>query len=359
MATLTGTLRDELRAYAQEFTINRMESGLYNTHVALEVMSRRAGQNGTFGRAGVATALGSNIPGAGVLNSTIPNFEAQPAFQTERVSGYTTRGYRGQTGFTSDVQLDKTKKAGFRYTHSTQPVPIWKDDLRFNVGSNIRNVTEDAISAAMENMLDSIAEEFWTGNPADQDEVKWNTQLSFQQACATDNTYGRVDRTAFTAWAGNTVTAATPATLEGIVDEANITQGARLNNSFGGIDLVLTGPAIYRSLKNQALSLGAVRNIGDFPPDMEQIGQRYEMFSYGNTIIAVDPKAPANHVAALTTRSWRFESHPEANLLVLPFADGEEAPGSNPDALTSHIVWMHRFYTVAPWANVYFTNVSA
>lgn len=343
-------------AFANRQLRSKLNSGLFDMPVLLAYMAGKGLTAGTLGRPGVGSMIGRGRVSNVKRESVDGSIEVHVPFLTERTGGFKSMGQRDTSPSTgNDSQDQKRRTAYFRWYRCQQAIKVWNSTL-LAAGNNeykIADAVDDAVDQAMEEMMEEIDTRLHTGNPSSQTDPFWDNLLGVEQAMATTNTYGGVDRNTYPAWASNRVTAAKTATLS-LIDDANIEQEVKSKGP--GIDLVLCSKTLYNKFKQEALARqGTLLLPGT--PEMSEVGQLKEAVRYNGVTIAPDWKATANYVYMFTTRDWFFQTSPQENWTVDKFEDQSSTPGGD-DAITSRIRLMCRLVCERPWNQILYTNVS-
>jgi hypothetical protein len=131
-----------------------------------------------------------------------------------RVQKFTTSNsaYRTGSGYVSlpTVANPTTQRAlagdavrrEFRWSHLDTPILVWHEDkiragqegTREGQGIAMGQIIDEATEVAMQEHIDKLANDIWTGNPSNQNLDLWDSPRGSLQALATTNTYARVDR---------------------------------------------------------------------------------------------------------------------------------------------------------------------
>lgn len=343
-------------AYADRFIEKRrLNSSLFSSTPLLTVMAGKGGTDGALGRPGTGTLIGGGNISRANQESMSGSYERHIRFLTGKVGGGKNLGARDTVPSTGNDSHDQhVRSAVFRWARHMQPIKVWNTTVLLSKGKfEIANAIEEATQMAMEEQMEVIHQQLFTGNPADQTADIWSSILGLEQCMHTTNNYGNTDRTTYTTWAGRRVTTAKTADLD-LIDDANLIQGVK--NKGPGLDLAITTNAIYKKLKKQALANGGQLLVRGMP-EMKAYGQLKEAVNYNGVTVIPDPLATSAYFYGLTLDDWLFETHSDANWKVTPFKDQSENPGGD-DAVTAQIHLMYRLSCRKPWNQILYTNVS-
>lgn len=355
-----------VHAFADRVVKTDLISNLFNRLPLLAFMAGKGGSDGKLGRPGASSILSGAKMNA-VEKNKEGGVEVHDRHVFSKVGGFKYMGKKDTSPSTgTDTYDEQVRTAVFRCTRAQQAIKINNFPVvAAKGGKALGQATQEAVQLAMEEMMEEIAYSLWRGNPTSQSADVWDDFLGVLQSMDTDNTYGNLDRTTYTGYAGKRVTTAKAPSLS-LIDDANFTQGAMDKSS--GIDLVLTSNAIYNELKQEALSRGQTTQVGSMP-QFAEVGVDQEGIKYGKTWITFDPLLTGNWstydsdvtdatkvFACFNTEHWVFSTNATENFNVEEFVDQGKVPGGD-DALTSRIKLMARFRCRKPQNSVLYTNV--
>lgn len=343
-------------AYADRQIQSGLHSGLFQVSPLLSILAGKSVTEGMIGRPGTTTILGrgsvKRVPNERLSGS----LEGHVRFLTGKVGGTKNLGERDTAPSTgNDSQDQKVRSAYFRWTLKQTPILVWNNTLRL-AGSNkfrIANAVKEATELAMEEHLEDLHQELFTGNPSDQTADVWDATPGLEQAIDDNNTYGAVDRGTYTTWQAKVVSTAKTASLR-LIDDANLTQGIRKTGP--GVDVVLTTFTLFDKFKQEALARGGTHIVSG-TPDASEVGQIKEAVKYNGVLIVPDPKATASYVYMLTLADWLFQINGDDNFRVTSFKDLSDDPGGK-DAVAAKISTMYRLMCLRPWNQILYTSVS-
>jgi hypothetical protein len=292
-----------------------------------------------------------------------------------RVQKFTTSNsaYRTGSGYvslptvanpTTNAHSQATQFAAeFRWSHLDTPILVWHEDkiragqegTREGQGIAMGQIIDEATEVAMQEHIDKLAGDIWTGNPSSQNTDLWDSPLGITQALATTNTYARVDRNTESTWRSNLDSTLKAVDVNRIIDDANLTKQLRVKGN--GINLLLTTTDLYQQFKAQILASGGMILQNGLPIDMAKMGVRKEVLQKDNVLITYDPSVPANNVAAFDTSVWKFMLHPQFNFHVGKFIDNTET-GLGKEAYDySYVSTRFMFTCDNPFLNVLYTAI--
>jgi hypothetical protein len=89
--------------------------------------------------------------------------------------------------------------AKFGWTHLDTPILVWHEDkiragnegTKEGQGIAMGQLIDEATEVAIQDHIDKLANDIWTGNPSSQNADLWDAPLGLVQAVDTANTYGR------------------------------------------------------------------------------------------------------------------------------------------------------------------------
>jgi hypothetical protein len=217
--------------------------------------------------------------------------------------------------------------AKFGWTHLDTPILVWHED-KIRAGNEgtkegqsiaMGQLIDEATEVAIQDHLDKLATDVWTGNPSSQSADLWDAPLGLVQAVDTANTYGNVDRSTEALWRAQKDTTFTAVDITKIIDDANLTKSVRVKGR--GVNCILTTTALYQQFKAQILSQGGVVLQNGPLQKFAKMGVTMEVLQKDNCYITYDPNCPASNVFALDTSVFKFMLHPQFNFKTTPFVD--------------------------------------
>jgi hypothetical protein len=232
----------------------------------------------------------------------------------------------------------------------------------------VRNATDEAMGVH----ATFQATRMWFGgsiNPTDsvdytfnQDVFPWTRYLGILSAMNTDNTYGRVPRSALpsgAAWKGKRITSPFACDIFELIDEMNIAQGcADSGIGDGGITLLLCTKKQFRKYKRQARKEG-MKYWPEGVPEMAELGFKREVILVDNTYVTYDPLCPAGYAAGFNLGTWAFAADKKDNFRVTEFksmADNGQSAGEEADQ--AFVITEASLINWSPYANCLATAIS-
>lgn len=250
------------------------------------------------------------------------------SFKTTNTAALTSYGNMPTVANPTTAAHSQAMQAGakFHWTDYANPILIWEEDeLRAGnkesskgQGIAMSQIIDEATEVGMQDLIDTLANDVWNGNPASQSADLWNQPLGILQALDTTNVYGLADRSDGTIpqWCAQKDTTARVADISVLLDDINLTKGLGVYGN--GASLILTNTTLYQKFKNQIVAKGgSIMQNG--LPEFGQLGIRKELLQKDNCYIAYDPYCPANTVCAFDMTAWKFIVHPQFNFKVTPF----------------------------------------
>ncbi len=368
---------NKVHAYADRVVKPKRISSLFARSPFLTFMTGKNKGDTNIGRPGTLALVGGSGNFSKVEKEVEAGVEVHDRLHIQTTGGGKWMAERDTTPSTGDTSQDQNvKTAVHRWAMHSQPVKIWNATMRMARGnSQIANAVREATEEAMEVQLDEIAKALMYGNPASQSANVWSSPLGVVQAIDTDNTYGNISRSASTAYYnGQRYTSAVSASLN-LIDQANLGTGVFASlvglQKYGpGCDFILTSPAIYYKLKQEALARGGAIQIGAMQAAPE-VGAKFECIKYGQVTITYDPMFTGSWASYdsditdastvmlfLTSEDWLVSMNSAENFRITPFVDqGETNPGGD-DAITANIKVMLRSRCLRPRRQAILTAVS-
>jgi hypothetical protein len=347
-------------ALCQEIILEGLNSTYFERPVLIDFMMGKAGGETPLGNPGTAVVLGG---AANTWSQPMKDSYAGGRWFDVEVLASGCGGTKVMAG-NADTNPEVTTRqdavvgtARFYWSQVKTPILLDKQTLDRAKGKyEALPVITTATNIALEEHIDYITDNLWDGDPASDSPTHgfYSTINGVLNAFATTaNGYGNVTNRDTTSFVGNTYATAVAASLD-LVDDANLTQGAAL--VYRGVDLGLTTPAIYRKLKQEALTNnGTIINMGT-QPAKGLAGYRGECIKYGNTLITLDPKATTSYLAFFALDTWQVIIHPSYNMTVAKFKEND-LPGQA-NTLYSYITTQMTVFCTKPKANVLYSSVS-
>lgn len=251
---------------------------------------------------------------------------------------------------------DKRTAAVFGWTNTQTPIKYNAEDFLDNSGDEqVVDTIAAEVSAAQEDMLDSLSESFYATS------VSGDAPLSIFSALlySTTATYGGILRTAdndalasspvSNQWfAGNNCSDAATATLANfrIAVSAIMRHRGNRNNL-----LAITTPAIF--LKYQSL-LDAKSNLRQ---DGMMAKAGFTAFTIDGIEMVLDDNCPSGYLLILDLMTWKWRINPKRNFKLTDFKwQGEVNDGV--DEYLARILLRHQLYCIKPRNNLVFTSMS-
>jgi hypothetical protein len=369
-------VRESFQAYAQEYISNRIHSNLFPK---IPLVYALTGQGGTsakenrIGRPGVQEVFAGKKLSKAMRETLTVGFNAyEPRIHFRTTSNNKNMGARDTmptvANPTTASQDQNVGTAKFNWNRKVEPILVWNEALSramggvgLGLGSRqkaVASLLEQAADEALNVHLDNWATAFWTGNPTNQASDPWDNVAGITQAIGSaTNTYGNVDRgvVANSQWVPQVVTAQRSAVLSSLIDEANITEECGIVGK--GIDLVLTGKALYRSFKDEVRAKGQVVMTNGMPEMAEYGAGQPEVLRFDNTLVMLDKNCPDNAVACLNLSTWKLIVHGEMNFTTTKFVNLKELGEGFKDAHQAFCETKLILACEAPSVNCYFSNV--
>lgn len=362
--------------FAKSKVLTDVQSSFFARTPILTYLAGKVKSESKLGRPGTLAVIGGSSNFDSVSQQIEAEGEVHETVHTGKVGGGKYLGMSDTTPSTgNDAQNRKFTTAVFRWTGVyMQPIKVDQMYLRIaNSRARYADAVKRSVDQAQEELYDKIALDLWRGNPTDQSADVWDAPLGVLQALDTDNTYGNLNRSTHSYWAGQRLTTAVTPSIN-LIDQANIGAGVftaanGLQNKGPGPDFWLTSQTIYYKLKQEALSRGQHVTVDNMPGAAE-LGVEHECIKYGRNTITYDPNLTGDWSAydsdvsdatklmvGFNSEDWIFTAHPDENFRVTPFEYQGKTPGGD-DAVTATINLMYRLRCRKPWRSVVLTNVS-
>lgn len=297
--------------------------------------------------------------------------EYQPRIQLFKTSNTTARTDKGLT--TAPTVANATTNAhsqvgqaaaAFRWTHLDTPILVWQEDeiragqkeTREGQGLAMSQVLDEATEVGMQDLIDTVATDAWTGNPTSQDAQLWDHQPGLAQMFDTANIYGRVDRSDPTcaAWKGQKDTTFKKVDIGALIDDANITKGIRVKGN--GVNCVLCHQDLYMVYKAQVLARGGV-TLKDGLPEFAKMGVKKEALQVDNAVVMYDAGCPANTAVAMDLSVVKFIVNPMFNFKVTDFGDLWKHQEAGKWARQAYVQLRYMLTNDNPWLGVRYTAI--
>jgi hypothetical protein len=353
--------RTGFQAYAQELVPSTLTSNILSIPVLIAVMSRKGQANGELGRPGAAAMIGNSFNIGEV--KTIDGSDARHIrFQTGTVGGGKYLSEDGTTASTGTERADKkVRTAHVQWAFWDQPITIRNMTLR-KAGSNrfkIADAIQEATGMAMQEAMDTLGTDIWSGSPSDYDADVYDTIAGMADWLDDDNNAFGVNRSSVSGFSAIRDDTSTAAALK-LIDDIKVGNASNLADFGGKGDVVITTNAVYNKLKQEAINRNQIAGLtANAMPEAGQIGFLSEYFMYNGTMVTFDPKAPSGYLAVLDSTTWSVEVHPDENFSVKEFTDLSVGHGQGKsDTTQSSLRIGMRTVCEAPRRNALYTSVS-
>lgn len=364
--------RSGFHVYANEEVIPNKLSGVFKFSTLLPVLSMKGAVEGAWGRPGSSVMIGRKLSSA--KSKTLRgSTQAQIQFPLGKVGGGKYIGVDDTASSAGTARSNRKKKTAYiSWFEHEQPIALENQIIDAAGGqfSILGSQIEDATGLALEEQLEQLATDMYTGNPSDQTAEIWNAPVGLDQWIHKSNTLGGIDRSDATHqyFRGQHSTASLTLSLSLIdticlegVDDGSSGTTTPLANIGSMADVVILPNAGYNKIKQEALSRNLGQRVtGDSLPKGGLVGYLDEFVNYNGKIIVMDPYAAASSMYILDSQTWMMELFAGKNFAVQKFQNLRELqPGTGqPDLTTSAVVTKGRVLCFEPVKNFRGTAVS-
>lgn len=357
---------DYFNSIAQD-TLEYAANNIAEKNVLLYYLTGRAGASQKDGRPGATTRLNGrakNLPKA-VQRSLAGSTYWEPVVVTQDQGGGGGVSYREAVGDVSELDILGAMK--FAWTMFSVPAKVMKDDLDTTAGNN--NATMDLLKTHLQvcmNRLEQLINlSLFTGNPT-QTTKQWNAFLGLVSGLAATGNYGNVDKAVETVLKPSFVSTSAENFSWNMIDRIN--QGGTNPNGGAatlgtGIDLVIVNHDLFTdTIRPLAIADGKDVISMSRMAEIGMVGFERDVVKYGDVLITYDPACPTGTSAAksylfgLTTKSWRFITHPQYDFKWSGWTDLEAVTGER--AVRGYAQLKAIFGTPSPALNGMFTAVN-
>lgn len=250
-----------------------------------------------------------------------------------------------------------------------EQIVIWNETLTRAVsdsGSNMKgrgiaraSVIERATKLATQNVFNTLATEFQSGAPSDQDADPWDHLLGFATWFSATNICARVDRAATknAQWRAIVDNTARAPVISDLIDVANIDNNIA-DLSEDGVVVFLVNNAQFKVMKAECLGKGFVEMTTNMPQMAKYGAKNQFVLQKDNVFVVRDRKVPASTCYALVPKVWKFITHPDFTLRVTPFRNMKEYNVAGPDYLQAFVQLRCMLSCDNPAVNMAFTNIT-
>lgn len=365
-----AAIRTGFHAYANEFVVPRMFSGVFKVTTLLPALAQLGSVDGNLGRKTSGAMIGKSLP-PGKKATLRGSTQAQIFYQLAKVGGGKYIGVDDTASSAGSSRSSRQKSSAYvSWFEHEQPIAVENQQLdAAGGGFAVGSIVDDSTQMALEEQIEQISTDIYTGDPTESAEI-WDAPLGLQQWIHGANTAAGVDRTASANqyFRGERSTGAHTLSLsfidavclEGVsgADDSGTTTPLFNNSSLA--NLIVVPNAGYNKLKQEALS----RNVGTRQttsmPSGGSVGYLGEWIDYNGKMIVPDPYCPASSIFILDSSTWLFQTFSGKNFTVQKFQNLRELqPGTGqPDLTTSASVVKARLLCFEPWKNFQGTNVT-
>lgn len=365
--------REAFHMYANEKVLPDTFSGVFNfptlaSGLALQGMSR-----GSFGVKDDSVMIGRKLTPA-QLSTMAGSTQLHSKFNTGKMNATKYVG-ADDTGASagSSRSTDKFKTVYSSWCEVATATAVPNQIIDANQGPEaIASAIDDAVALAVNEQLEQIATDFYTGAPTSQTADIWDKPIGLTNWIydgRAGKTIGGLDvnLAANAQFRGAYSTATFVASLQLIddiclagVDDGNSGTTTPLFQKHSKADLVVTDLANYNTLKAEAITRGSRAFYSGDIPDASKVGQLNEYVLYNNKIIVGDSYCPANALFVLDSNSWLFQTFKGKNMTMSEFVDNRKVlPGTGQnDITTAELMTKYRIHGFEPWKNAYLTTVN-
>ena len=360
--------RTNFHSYANEFVVPRMFSALFKVTTLLPALAQLGGASGRLGRKDSGVMIGKQLPPG--KKAVLRGSTQAQIFYLDAMTGGVKYIGADDTGSStgSGRQNTQKKSAYFSWFEHEQPISLSNQVLDANGGGfAVGSAIDDATAMALEEQLETLSTDIYTGNPTSQTAEVWDKPLGMQQWLQKANTIGGVARAAAGGFSAQHSTATLTLSLslidavvlEGVNDGSGSTTAPLFNKS-SLHNLVIVPNAGYNKLKQEAISRGVGTRVNGDMPKGGSVGYVGEWIDYNGIMIAPDPYAPASSLWVLDSSTWLFQTYAGKNFTTQKFVNLRELqPGSGqPDLTTSASVVKGRLLCFEPAKNFQGTAIT-
>ena len=286
-----------------------------------------------LGDPSMGTVLGGKAVGKATLRSQLGSYQHQVRYQSSEPDAASAVQLDDATPVASVFADDLVKQFATRWTEFDSPLRVREDRVEQAQGElQVRALLEEALDMGFNKHLKKHQSSLWTGTltEAQQSAETWQDYIGVQHVATGTggDFYGGVDRDVDTVLQGTTNTHTVLTAANVITDNVpnlRLIREIITNNTYGGIGnkmagagkLVITTPALWNTLANEAEGKHRINHSTEGIPGMlTDTSTAFPIIHKDTSSIVYDEDCPAECCYVLTPEVMVFEIMPGKNFSI-------------------------------------------